>query len=72
MSQAVVHEDASRQRKHLSLVLQAPERRREHKAVVVAPEVGAGEVFLGVVIVLEPETFVVDKLVPLHHDSLIF
>ena len=36
VGQAVVHEDASRQREHLGLVLQPAERCREYQAVVVA------------------------------------
>ena len=41
VSQTVVHKYASRQGKHLRLVLQSAERRRKHQAVVVALEVAA-------------------------------
>ena len=64
--QAVVHEDAARQGENLCLVLQTAERRREHKAVVVASEVGAQSALARVVIVFQPETLVVDKVFPAH------
>ena len=41
VGQTVVHEDAARKREDLGLVLEAPERRRKDKTVVVAPEIGA-------------------------------
>ena len=57
MGQPVVYEDASRQGKHLCLVLHSPERSREHQAVVVALEFGPLLVHFGVVAFL-PETLV--------------
>ena len=57
--QAVVDKDAARQRKHLCLVLQAAERRREHQSVVVALKVAANAPF-GVVVVLKSQPLVTD------------
>ena len=66
MGQAVVHEYTSRQREYLSFVLQAPERAREHKPVVVAPEIRASAILSWVVVVLEAEALVVYQPFPSH------
>ena len=66
MRQSVVYEYRTRQRKNLSLVLQAPERRREHKPVVVSPEIGTRRILFRVMVVFQPEPLVVDKLCPVH------
>ena len=58
--------NAARQGKDLRLVLKPAERRREDKTVVVAPEVGAGGILFGVVVVLKTESFIVDEDFPLH------
>ncbi len=61
----VVNEYASRQWKHLRLVLQPPERRREYQTVIIAQKVAAHP-GLRVVIRLEAEALVANKPVPLH------
>ena len=66
MGQAVVDKDTAGQGENLSLVLQAPERRREDKAVVVTPEISACGILLGIVIILKSEALVVHKAFPLH------
>lgn len=57
MGQPVVYEDASRQGKHLCLVLHSPKGGREHQAVVVALEFGPLLMHFRVVAFL-PETLV--------------
>ncbi len=71
--ESVVHEDAARQRKHLSLVLQSSEGRGEYQTVVVAAEVGARKVLFGVVVVFKAETLVIYQCGPVHffcHSSI--
>ena len=63
--QAVVHEDAARQRKHLRLVLQASEGSREDKAVVVALKLSA--VVATLLHVFLTKAFAGEQLLPLHH-----
>ncbi len=69
VSEAVVNEDAPRKREHLRFVLQTAERRGENETVVVAPEIGAGGILLGVVVVLKSETLVVDEPLPVHYSA---
>ena len=64
-----MYKNAPRKRKHLSLVLQASEWRREHKSVIVALEVAARSA-LRVVVVFKSEALVVDQSVPVHHMSV--
>ena len=65
VSEAVVNEDAAWQRKHLCLVLHTTERSREDKAVVVAFELRAVVVALGVAQLLS-ESLVRYELLPIH------
>lgn len=68
VSEAVMYENAARQREHLSLVLHAAERRREYQPVVVALKLRAVVVPYGVARLLS-ESFVRYKLFPVHHLS---
>ena len=61
-----MHEDAARQREHLCFILKPAKGRREHKAVVVAPEVGAFSSRLVFMKVLKSEAFVANKSWPFH------
>lgn len=67
MGQTVVHKDTPGQRKHLGLVLQAPERRRKDKTVVVAAEIRARAALARVVVILQTEALVIDKPLPTHY-----
>lgn len=57
MGQPVVDKDAAGQGKYLRLVLQAPERSRENKAVIVALEFGP-VVFFDFIHLFQSEPFV--------------
>ena len=57
MSQPVVYEYATRQRKNLGFVLQTAERRREDEAVIIALEFGT-VIFTGLVQFFHAEAFV--------------
>ncbi len=70
VGQTVVNEYASRQRKHLCLILQAPERRREDQPVKIALKVTA-RTALGVMIILKSQTLVIDEPVPMHHITVL-
>ena len=61
----VVHEDAARQGEYLCLVLQSAERSREDKPVVIALKLRAIVVAIGMPVLLT-ETFVGNKLLPIH------
>ena len=63
----VVYEDASRQREHLRLVLQAAERSGEDEAVVIALELGA--VIALRLSVLLSKAFARQELFPLHLEA---
>ena len=65
VSQSVMDEDTARQREHLCLVLQTSERCREDKTVIVALELRAIVVTLGVAVFL-PKPFVGYELLPVH------
>lgn len=65
MGEAIVYEDAPREREHLGLVLQPSERRGENEAVEVALEVAA-DPLLRVVVVFETKSFVAHQLRPRH------
>ena len=66
MREAVVNKDASRQGKHLSLVLQTTERSRENQTIVIALELCAIIVALRVAMLL-PEALIRYQLLPIHH-----
>ena len=68
MREAVVDEDASRQWKHLSLVLQTAKRSRENQSVVVAFKLRPF-VFSVRMKILLSEPFVRYKLLPIHHTN---
>lgn len=67
VGQAVVDKDASRQRKYLSLVLQAAERRREYQAVVIPLKIGS-RMMSAVMVFLHAEPFVANQSIPIHHN----
>ena len=69
MGKTVVDEYASRQRKHLGLVLQPPEGRREHQTVIVALEIAAHPA-PRVVVILKSEALVAYQAVPVHCHEL--
>lgn len=71
VSQTVMNEDASRQRKNLSLVLQPSEWRRKNQTVVIAMKF-VTVVFSLFVSAFLSETFVCYKLFPVHHNRQIF
>ena len=63
--QAVVDKNATRERKHLSLVLHAPKGRRKDEAIVVALEFGA--LFGGMLVaIFFAQTARRDEIVPIH------
>ena len=66
MREAVVDKDASRQGKHLCLVLQTTERSRENQAIVIALELCAIIVALRVAMLLS-EALIGYQLLPIHH-----
>ena len=63
--QPVVHENTSGQREYLRLVLKATKRGREDKPIVIALELRA-QFGMSLVAVLLTQTFVGDKLFPIH------
>ena len=65
VSETVVYEDAARQRENLRLVLQPAESRREDQTVVIALELRAVIVALGVLMLLS-ESLVRYELGPFH------
>ena len=65
MGEAVVYEDAARQREHLRLVLHAAKGCREDESVVVALELGAVVVTLRMAVFLS-EPLGRDELFPVH------
>ena len=54
VGEAVVDENAARERKHLCLVLQATEWRGKNQSVIVALKIAAHAALLGIVVVFEP------------------
>ena len=63
--QTIVNKDASRQRKHLSLVLQTAERRRKDKAIVVTLKFST--VVIALLNVLLTKPLAGKQRFPLHH-----
>ena len=68
VGKAVVYKDASRERKHLGLVLKSAKWSRKNQSVVVAFELRP-LVFPVRVEMLLPEPFIRNKLFPIHHTN---
>lgn len=65
MCEAVVNEDASREREYLCFVLQSAEWCREYQTVVIALKFSA-IVLVGGVVLLHAQSFVRNELLPVH------
>jgi hypothetical protein len=68
MCQTVVYEDTTREWEDLGFVLQTTERGRKDQTVVIAFELCTIVMTLGVAMLLS-ETFIGNKLLPIHHNQ---
>ena len=65
MGKAVMHKDTARQRKDLSLILQAAKRRREDQAIIITLEIRSG-MMARVMIFLKTKTLIRNEGIPVH------